>query len=100
MLRTRVAALTAIILAAALSRLIPHPPNMTSVTAVALFGGAYFPDRRVAVFLALAGLFFRGLRFGLFPHFGNGLLGFFFFGGLGFLVQKKPVARYTVGGPV
>src|SRR5438046_9847769 len=68
MLRTRVAALTAIILAAALSRLIPHPPNMTSVTAVALFGGAYFSDKRLAFLVPLAALFLSDLVLGFYRH--------------------------------
>ena len=68
MVRTRVAALTAIILAAALSRLIPHPPNMTSVTAVALFGGAYFSDRRLAFLAPLAALFLSDLVLGFYHH--------------------------------
>ena len=68
MLRPRVVALTAIILAAALSRLIPHPPNMTSVTAIALFGGAYFADRRLAFLVPLAALFLSDLALGFYPH--------------------------------
>ena len=43
MLRPRLVLLISIILLAALSRLIPHPPNMASVTAVALFGGHISP---------------------------------------------------------
>jgi hypothetical protein len=34
--------LTGMILAVALTRLIPHPPNFSPVEAMALFGGAYF----------------------------------------------------------
>jgi ABC-type amino acid transport system permease subunit len=40
----RLMTIIGLIFAAAASRLIPHPPNMTSITAVALFGGAYFSD--------------------------------------------------------
>ncbi len=36
------------ILFAALSRLLPHPPNFTAVGAIALFGGAYFSRRWLA----------------------------------------------------
>ncbi len=32
-----------LILAAALTRLLPHPPNVTPVTAIALLGGAHLP---------------------------------------------------------
>ena len=31
-----------------LCRLIPHPPNFSPVTAIALFGGLNFNDKRVA----------------------------------------------------
>jgi hypothetical protein len=40
MLKPRLLVLISVILVAAASRLIPHPPNVTSLTAVALFGGA------------------------------------------------------------
>jgi hypothetical protein len=36
------------ILAAAATRLIPHPPNFTAIGALALFGGAYFGRRWLA----------------------------------------------------
>ena len=68
MITTRLAALIAIILGAALSRLIPHPPNLTSVTAVALFGGAYFSDRRLAFLVPLAALFLSDLVLGFYHH--------------------------------
>jgi len=68
MLRPRLVALISIILAASLSRLLPHPPNMTSVAAVALFGGAYFSDRRLAFFVPLAALFLSDLFLGFYGH--------------------------------
>jgi len=40
--------LIGIILLAALSRLIPHPPNFTPIAAMALFGGAYFFNKKWA----------------------------------------------------
>jgi hypothetical protein len=45
------------ILAAAATRLIPHPPNMTAVGAMALFGGAYFHRRWQALLVPLAAMF-------------------------------------------
>jgi len=44
------------VIAAAMSRLLPHPPNFTSIGAMSLFGAAYFGRRWLAVvipFLAL-----------------------------------------------
>jgi len=48
--------LTGLILLAALSRLLPHPPNFSPVEAVALFGGAYFASKRWALIVPLIGL--------------------------------------------
>lgn len=48
--------LVAMIVAAALSRLLPHPPNFSPVEAIALFGGAYFASRAWAVLVPLAAL--------------------------------------------
>ncbi|NUN69943.1 MAG: hypothetical protein HUU02_09565 [Bacteroidetes bacterium] len=44
-----------LVLAAAFSRLIPHPMNFAPITAIALFGGMYF-DRRFAPVLPLVAL--------------------------------------------
>lgn len=40
--RLRLVAVIGVILAAGASRLIPHPPNLTPIAAMALFGGAHF----------------------------------------------------------
>ena len=68
MLRPRAMVLIGMILAAALSRLLPHAPNMTSIAAVALFGGAYFSDRRAAFLVPLAALFLSDLVLGFYRH--------------------------------
>ncbi len=52
----RFGTLALIVLVAAMSRLLPHPPNVTAVGAMALFGGAYFSQRwqsYVVPFMAL-----------------------------------------------
>jgi hypothetical protein len=54
------------VLAAAATRLIPHPWNLTSISAVALFGGACFQDRRLAFAVPLAALFLSDLVLGLY----------------------------------
>lgn len=52
------------VLAAAFSRLIPHVPNVTAVTAMALLGGAYLSHRSLAVIVPLAALFLSDLVLG------------------------------------
>lgn len=49
------------LLLAALSRLIPHPPNFAPITALALFGAATLADRRLALLTPLAALFVSDL---------------------------------------
>jgi len=43
----------AIIIFAAFTRFIPHPPNFTPIIAIGLFGGAYLEDRRLALLIPL-----------------------------------------------
>ncbi|MGH7859086.1 MAG: DUF6580 family putative transport protein [Candidatus Binatia bacterium] len=64
-LHARFVALTALILAAAASRLVPHPPNFTPIAAMALFGGAHFSDRRVALLVPLSAMLLSDLVLGL-----------------------------------
>src|SRR5689334_15212272 len=52
----RAATLVAMIVAAAATRIIPHPWNFTAVGAMCLFGGAYFRRRWQAFFVPLAAL--------------------------------------------
>ena len=48
--------LVALVIAAALTRLLPQPPNFSPVIAIALFAGAYFADRRWAMLVPLAAM--------------------------------------------
>jgi hypothetical protein len=52
----RFCALTALIVIAAASRLVPHPPNFTPIAATALFAGATFTDKRVALLIPLVAM--------------------------------------------
>lgn len=57
--------LIAMIALAALSRLLPHPPNFSPVEAMALFGGAYFASRAWAVVIPLAAMVLSDIGLGL-----------------------------------
>ena len=52
-------------MAAALARLVPHPPNVTPIAAMALFGGACFANRKMAYLLPLAAMLLSDLVLGL-----------------------------------
>lgn len=55
---------TGLIVIAAVFRLLPHPPNFTPVAAMALFGGAYFSDKRMAFVIPVAAMLFADLFLG------------------------------------
>ncbi len=58
-------ALAVMIFLAALSRVLPHPPNFSPIEAVALFGGAYFAKRHWAILVPLAAMFLSDMVLGL-----------------------------------
>jgi hypothetical protein len=61
----RLTTILMIIIAAALIRILPHPPNVTPVAAMALFAGAYVSDRRLALLIPLAALLISDLVIGI-----------------------------------
>lgn len=63
---TRFLTLIGLIFAAALSRLVPHPPNFTPITAMALFGGCYVSDKKLAFILPLGALFLSDIVLGFY----------------------------------
>lgn len=65
MQNVRVSALILMILGAAATRLLPHPYNFTCITALALFGGAHFSDRRLAFAVPLLALALSNVALGV-----------------------------------
>jgi hypothetical protein len=97
MLKPRSIVLISMILLAAASRLIPHPPNMTSLTAVALFGGAYFSDRRLAFLVPLTALFLSDLVLGFYHHMEVVYVSFALIVAIGLWLQKHRTVLPIVG---
>jgi len=64
-MRAGIYTITAIIFSLALFRLLPHWPNVSPVAAMALFGGAYFVDKRLALIVPFAALLLSDLIIGL-----------------------------------
>jgi len=78
-----------IILAAIISRLITHIPNVNPIMAVALFSAAFFPDKRLALLIPVIAMFISDIFIGfhetiiaVYLSFGVGAL-------IGFLLLKK-----------
>lgn len=74
---TQVGAAVLLIVAAAFSRLLPHPSNFTPITAIALFGGVYL-DRRFAFIVPIIAMlvsdYFIGFYGGMYWVYGSFVL--------------------------
>ncbi len=64
-LNPRTTLIIGLILLAALSRLLPHPPNFTPIEAIGLFAGAYLADRRLALIVPLVAMAISDVVLGL-----------------------------------
>ncbi len=64
-LKLQTLTISAIILVLAVFRLLPHLPNVSPIAAMALFGGACFADRRMALIVPFVALFLSDLILGL-----------------------------------
>ncbi len=98
MLNPRVGTLVFMILAAAATRLLPHPPNLTAMTALALFGGSYFSDRRLAFIVPMLVLLLSDLALGVYwswsfkaiqPHMWVQYVTFMLIVGMGAVLLKQ-----------
>ena len=50
---------TILLVLAAISRLLPHPDNFAPIGAIALFGGCYINNKRLAFMLTLSVMLFQ-----------------------------------------
>jgi len=97
MIRPRLMVLITIVLVAAASRLIPHPPNLASITALALFGGAYFSNKRFAFLVPLSALLLSDLVLGFYSHMEFVYLSFALTVCIGLFLQSKRSALNIAG---
>lgn len=54
-----------ILVLALVSRFLPHPPNFTPILAIALFGGAIFKSKKIALAVPIVAVFLSDLVLGL-----------------------------------
>lgn len=88
-INSRSLTLMGMILIAALSRLIYHIPNVTPLTAVALFGGFYFTQGLAAFFVPLAGLFLSDLFIGFHSQMLTVYSSFILITAIGLILRKR-----------
>jgi hypothetical protein len=102
MIKPRLVTIVAMIAAAVASRLVPHPWNLTSMAATALFAGAYLEDRRLAFVVPLAALFVSDMALGFYKGMAVVYLGFALIVCLGLWLRSRrrplPIAGATLAG--
>lgn len=88
-MNTRFITLAIIIFAVAVFRILPHPPNVSPIAAMALFGGAYFSDKRLAFLVPFLALLLSDLILGLHDTMLYVYGGFALTVAIGFWVRKQ-----------
>jgi len=93
-LNPRILVIILIILLAAFSRLIPHLPNFTPIGAIALFGGTYFLNKKLAFLIPFLAMLFSDMLIGFHSAMFAVYLSFFAIVGIGMLLKEnvKPVS--------
>jgi hypothetical protein len=101
-LPSRVLTPATMIAAAAAARLLPHPPNVTPLAAIALFAGACLPGRALALAVPLTALFLSDLVIGLHDQMPVVYGSFALIVALGMLLRARrrawAIAAATLGG--
>ncbi len=96
-MNARLLTLSLIVFAIAMFRLLPHPPNVSPIAAMALFGGVYFTDKRIAFLLPFLALLLSDFLIGLHDTMIYVYGGFALTVAIGFwLKQKMNFTRFTV----
>ena len=63
-MKVRDITILSLIALAVITRLLPHPPNVAPITAIALFGGSRFDDKKMAFLLPLLCMFISDIFLG------------------------------------
>lgn len=88
--------ISAIVIVAALIRLIPHPTNFAPIAAIALFGGAYFTKKSAAFVIPLAAMFLTDMILGFHSYMWAIYLAFAVIVVIGFTMIKQKKASNII----
>ena len=94
-LKPQIVAISVVIFALALFRLLPHWPNVSPVAAMALFGGAFYADKRLAFIVPFVALFLSDLVLGLHNSMVFVYAGFALTVAIGFMLRNKITVTNT-----
>jgi hypothetical protein len=88
--------LSGLVLLAAATRLLPHPPNFAPITAIALFGGAYFTNKKFAFAVPFIAMILTDLILGFHNTMWAVYLSFIVTVLIGTNLKKKKISNIAV----
>ncbi len=93
----RLAFATTIIIAAALTRFLPHPPNFTAIGGMALFAGAFIPNRWMSLLIPMLVMVATDFVIGFHNTAWAVYLSFAFIAMLGWTMQNRKTVFGFIG---
>ena len=94
----KVILICAIIFLVSLTRIFPHPPNFTPILALAIFGGAYLPNRITAISLPIISMFISDLIIGFHSQIFTVYATIILLSILGHLMKTKNFKNFAITG--
>lgn len=87
----------ALIIVAAVTRLLPHPANVTPIMAIAIFGGAYFSKKYMAILVPLCILLVTDLVIGTHASMWAVYAAFIMAAGIGMILRNRVKISTVIG---
>ncbi len=87
-----------VIFLVSLTRIFPHPPNFTPILALAIFGGAYLPNRITAISLPIISMFISDLIIGFHSQIFTVYATIILLSILGHLMKTKNFKNFAITG--
>jgi len=94
----KVVLIISIIFLVSLTRIFPHPPNFTPILALAIFGGAYLPNRITAISLPIISMFISDLIIGFHSQIFTVYAAIILLSILGHLMKTKNFKNFAITG--
>ncbi|MDR3628424.1 MAG: hypothetical protein P4L45_16385 [Ignavibacteriaceae bacterium] len=85
---SRILTILLMIFGAAFMRIMPHYPNFTPIAGMALFGGAYFPNKKTAFIIPVTAMFLSDLILGFHSTMWAVYLSFILIAAIGLSLRK------------
>ena len=97
-MNTKVLLIASIIFLVSLTRLVPHLPNFTPILALAIFGGAYLPNRIIALSIPILAMFLSDLIIGFHSQIYAVYVTIIVLSLLGNTIKTKNIKNITITG--